>query len=148
MSGDFCVMELESGSDGFYLNCKGCNRKMTKWVGEPQNVVRKCKGITGRTSVVTSWKQHRPRTDDEMKAIRPICKACPHYLHEPTETLDAGVCLLRTSGCSACTSLEKFLAYLRVGYGCADEKNARFPATELVEIGEVEQSATAFGSNS
>lgn len=106
--------------------CAVCDKAM-----KHDRVVRDCgKGTKGERPKAS---KRRPRTDDELKAIHPICRACPHYLHEPTETLDAGVCMLRVEGCGSCKTLERFRTYLRAGNGCADRKNARFGATEVVE---------------
>lgn len=84
----------------------------------------------GATGKPRKWRQ---RTDAELKATYPICNACPHQLKEPTETLDAGVCLLKVKGCGACKSLEQFLEFKRSGKRCPDNP-PRFPATELEAV--------------
>jgi hypothetical protein len=78
-------------------------------------------------------KPHKPRTAEELAAVQAVCRACPHYLAEPTETLDAGVCLIRAANCLPCASLEQFAKYIADGNPCADTP-PRFPATEFEEL--------------
>ncbi len=91
-------------------------------------LIRPCK--KGTKGEKPRPRSHRPRTADEIKSTRPICRVCPHYLAKPTETLDAGVCLLRAKGCGACKSLEQFARYIAAGNRCPD---GRFEGTEIVE---------------
>jgi len=120
---DYCIMEPE----GDVLTCKGCSRKLKRWVGLPENVVRTCKGVTGRKSVVTSWKQHRERTPEEYAAVTATCYACEHY--QP----DLGICGLKAKGgCGACKDGASFAKFKLSGLPCPD-KPRRFEGTELVE---------------
>lgn len=107
-----CVFE----SDGKRPACVKCGRKIP--AGASLETIARCK------------KANRPRTAEEIKATHHICRSCPHYLSKPTETLDAGVCLLRAKGCGACKSLEQFARYIAAGNPCPD---GRFDGTPLVE---------------
>jgi hypothetical protein len=87
-------------------------------------------GNQTKTQVIANIRIHRPRTDDEIKEVRSICKTCPHRT-EGGGDYDAGLCKLKLASCSACKSIESFLAFQASGRPCPDK---RFPGTELVTL--------------